>query len=203
MNHGQTTYDTVYPPESMDYPSSVVGEHSLLISNALRGLTNTLRLRPPIAGGIEERLFDSRAACKKLVANLAMPMLHLSKEWRDRFFVQIDTLLDPNEWDKNDLPISEVSFLTLIQMVILLRPKRRPGLGTTADGHILAVWKKDGNRLTVECLPDNRVRWVVLAYFDGKRETVVGENDLARLPSVLNPYHPEQWLADEGSKAAG
>ena len=85
-------------------------------------------------------------------------------------------------------------------MLLLVRAKRRPGLGATSDGHLIAMWTIGNDRLTIECLPADEIRWVVFREIDGERESAAGRTVLARLPDVLEPYAPERWFADEGPK---
>lgn len=148
---------------------------------------------------LEERLFNSLAACKIRTSTVAM---HLDSEWRARFFRQLDNLMDIESWDKEDPPVTESSFITLLRMLLFIRPKRRPGLGTTNDGNIIAAWTVGRNRLTIECQAADRVRWVVVIYDGEERESAAGEVYLPRLMDVLAPYKPQRWFADEESKAA-
>ncbi len=142
---------------------------------------------------IEERLYDARALCKTKTAAVAM---HLDFEWRSLFFSQLDSLMDFENWEKEDLPITEASFTTLLRMLLLIRPARRPGLGSTSYGNIIAAWTVEKDRLTIECLPRDEVRWVLSRYLDGDRESAAGQVALSRLLAVLAPYNPERWFAD-------
>ncbi|MGH8548360.1 MAG: hypothetical protein ACRERU_07130 [Methylococcales bacterium] len=140
---------------------------------------------------LEERLYDARAYCKIKMSAIAM---HLSQEWRSRFFSQLDSLMDIENWEKDDTPITEVSFTTFLRMILLIRPERRPGLGSTSEANILAAWTVANDRLTIECLSNDEVRWVLSWYFDGNRESAAGTVSLPRLNAVLTPYNPERWF---------
>jgi hypothetical protein len=148
---------------------------------------------------LEEQLYNSGAACKIKTAAVAM---HFDREWRTRFFAQVDSLLNYEDWDKADLPVSEDSFATLLRMLLLIRAKRRPGLGASGDGHVIATWAIENDRLTIECLPADEVRWIALREIDGNRESAAGQTSLPRLPEVLQPYAPQRWFSDESSKAS-
>jgi hypothetical protein len=154
---------------------------------------------PPKKAPLEERLYDARAACKIRTAAVAM---HLDHDWRIRFFRQLDNLMDIDNWEKDDLPVTEPSFGTLLRMLLFIRPKRRPGIGVTNDGNIIAAWTAGKNRLTIECRAADQVRWVVLIYDGEERESVAGETLLPRLMHVLAPYRPQRWFADEERKVA-
>ena len=149
---------------------------------------------------LEEQLYNSKAAFKIRTATIAM---HLPADWRTGLFRQVDSLLALEDWDKEDAPISEASFTTLLRMVLLIRAKRRPGLGASGDGHAIAMWTVGSDRLTVECLPADEIRWVVVCGVDGERESAAGQTVLARLPDVLKPYDPDRWFTDEGPKDPG
>jgi hypothetical protein len=186
-------------------PSASASEYAESIRTAMMRAGLTQEARPGVVASarsksLEERLFDSRAAAKLRVASVAM---HLSSAWRERFFAQVDALLNAEDWDRLDEPISEKSFATLLRLLLLLRVKRRPGLGATSDGHVVAMWTVGKNRLTIECLPGDEVRWAIVQYVDGDRDTAAGETALPRLLDRLGPYNPQQWFADEGTEASG
>lgn len=141
---------------------------------------------------LAERLFDSRSGFKVAFATVAM---HLSKDWRDRLFRQIDSLLDPDEWDERDAPVGRASSLTFIRLMLFLRPFRRPGLGVSHEGHLVAAWTSDSGRLTLVCRPDDQIRWLVSRRMeDGQIETAAGDTVVARLKEVIEPYQPASWL---------
>jgi hypothetical protein len=154
---------------------------------------------PPKKAHLEERLYDARAACKIRTATVAM---HLDHDWRIRFFRQLDNLMDIDNWEKDDLPVTNASFGTLLRMLLFIRPKRRPGLGITNDGNIIAAWTVGKDRLTIECRAADQVRWVVVIYDGEERESAAGEAHLPRLMDVLAPYKPQRWFADEEFKVA-
>ncbi|MGH8556487.1 MAG: hypothetical protein ACRESZ_03295 [Methylococcales bacterium] len=158
----------------------------------LEQVTQAHKKRP-----LEERLYDACASCKIKMSTVAM---HLNPEWRSRFFSQLDSLMDFENWEKDDRPVTEVSFTTLLRMILLIRPERRPGLGSTSEGNILAAWTVEQDRLTIECLPKDEVRWVLSRCFDGKRESAAGKVSLPRLNAVLTPYNPDRWFTHDGGQ---
>lgn len=141
-----------------------------------------------------ERLFDSKARCKLKTAEIAM---HLDCDWRKRLFAQIDSLLDEEEWDPADEPVIEGSFATFLRLMLHLNARKRPGLGAS-NGHIIAAWTTDRDRLTVECFPNDVIRWVVGVDMESGRETAAGQTVSFRLRDVLQPYGPDRWFGDEG-----
>lgn len=140
---------------------------------------------------IEEKLYDRLAAFKIKTALVAM---HLDHDWRSRLFRQLDNLLAPDAWEEDDPPPSLASFTTFLRMLVLLRPGRRPGLGATADGNLIAAWTVGEDRLTIECLPDDQTRWNLAVTIDCERERAVAITPIQRLKSVLSPYGPGRWF---------
>lgn len=140
---------------------------------------------------LEKRMFDTRMALKIKASPVAM---HLGREWLNKLFAQIDALLDPDEWDPADSVPSTESFATFLRMVVFLSPRRRPSLGATSDGNIVAVWVNDAGRLTIECRDSDVVRWGLFINRDGSSDSAVGTTSISRLPEVLSPYDPESWF---------
>lgn len=144
---------------------------------------------------LSERLFDSAAALKIATAAVAM---HLDRVLRDRLFAQLDRLLGLEDWDEADELPSERSFRTFLRMLLYIKPERRPGLGLSSAGNIIASWTVGSARLTIECLPNDVLRWVLVREQEGERESAAGETVIPRLPAVLAPYSPEVWFANGG-----
>lgn len=159
----------------------------LLIPPSPASLTSPIGPRP-----LEERLFDATASVKILTSQIAM---HLEREWRDKLFRQLDSLHDPNEWEPDDEPVQQASFATFLKAIVQIRPKRRPGLGLSHAGHLIAAWTKQADRLTIEFLPDDRVRWVIGRIRDDEPEHIAGQTRVSRLAEALAPYDPEIWFS--------
>jgi hypothetical protein len=192
-------------------PTSQIGINAALINNVSARAYSISRLASPGAVAqrsssltpsgvtLEERLYGSRAACKIRTATVAM---HLDAEWRSKLFAQIDSLLGLEDWDPLDAPVIEPSFATFLRMLLLVKPKRRPGIGATHDGNIVAMWTRGSDRLTVTCLAADNVKWSVVRIVEGDRESAAGQTALPRLLGVLQPYAPELWFADDGQKTS-
>jgi hypothetical protein len=140
---------------------------------------------------LEEKLYDARAFCKIETSKVAM---YFPDEWRKGFFSQLDNLMDVDNWEEDEKPVTKESFSTLLRMLTLIKPARRPGLGSTSSGNIIAAWTNEKDRLTIECLSKDRVRWVLSHIMDGIRESATGEVQLPRLQTVLTPYNPNRWF---------
>lgn len=149
----------------------------------------------------EERLFESRAQFKVLTSQIAM---HLDDAWREKLFHQVDSLLDADEWQKEDVEPSAASARTFLRLILALRPEQRPGLGAS-HGHLIAAWTNGKNQLTIECLPKDRLRFSLVTYPNPNEEPerAAGTNVISRLADVLAPYHPSQWLKIAHSIRAG
>lgn len=143
---------------------------------------------------LEERLFDARANVKILTSAVAM---YLEREWREKLFYQIDLLHDPEEWEAEDEPINQSSFKTFLRTYLQIIPKRRPGLGLSYMGNLIAAWTTGRDRLTIEFLPDDNVRWVVTKYFNDEPERGAGQSKISRLLQNLAPYNPECWFSQK------
>jgi hypothetical protein len=179
-------------------PSTAFGDTSRIIRERLETIK---RPSPTFAGhqqialaaSVEEQLYDALAAFKIRTSQVAM---HLDRDWRRRLFSQLDNLLDVEQWEKLDRPPTVDSFATFLKMLIFLKPERRPGLGASSSGEIIATWTVDGDRLTVECLAQDQVRWTLTADIDGDRERAAAITPIARLREVLAPYRPNRWFSN-------
>jgi hypothetical protein len=140
---------------------------------------------------IEARLYNALAAVKVYTAQVAM---HMDANWRTRLFRQLDNLLDVNEWAEDDCPLRQESFATFLKTMFLFKPERRPGLGLSEAGNIIGAWTEEDARLTIECLPGDKARWVISHDIEGHPERAAGETVVTRLAEVLEPYDLRRWL---------
>jgi hypothetical protein len=175
--------------------STGVGKISNLIQERLGSLTEPT---PTFAGkrshhskNLEEQLYDALALFKIRTATVAM---HLDRDWRARLFQQLDSLLAVQDWESQDVPPTVGSFSTFLRMLMLLRPDRRPGLGASEDGNLIATWTTGDDRLTIECLVSDVARWHLAVTIDGERERAAGISPLPRLSQVLQPYGLPRWF---------
>jgi hypothetical protein len=138
--------------------------------------------------GIAEQLTAKLASFKRLTATVAM---HLDPSWRAILFSALDRLLDPDDWDPEFRLPTEQSFSTFLRMIIYLHPTKRPGLGLSPNGHFLAAWSRANDRIIIECIGNDEVRWVLSRTLDGERESGAGKVLLHRVPDVTAAYDPE------------
>ena len=148
-------------------------------------------LTSPIDQGPSAQVYDRRAALKVATAEIAM---HLDQAWRTGLFRSLDELMEVDEWDFSDELPTDASYRTFLRMIIFLGPIRRPALGATSNGNIVAGWMHDRDRLVVECEPGDEVRWSV-SKWRPDRESASGRTTVERLPSVLSPYDSSSWLS--------
>ncbi len=140
---------------------------------------------------IEERLFAARAAAKSQTALVAV---RISREWREGLFKQLDSLMDPEEWDPKDEPLTVESFTNFLRSMFYLRPSKRPGIGSSSAGNLIATWTEDANRLTIEYLPGGKARWVLSNSIEGDVERIAGVTASERLAAALGPYIARGWF---------
>ncbi|MBB4276599.1 hypothetical protein [Rhizobium mongolense] len=136
-------------------------------------------------------LSNARATFKLLVSQVSM---HLGIAWLHKLFSQIDSLLDLEEWDPRDPPPKAETARTFIRMLLVLKVARKPGLGISNSGNLIAAWTTGPNRLTVECFPNDRVRWVLTRHQNSEVERAAGEGKIDRLKSFIAPYDPSVWF---------
>ncbi|MCV9942973.1 hypothetical protein [Rhizobium sp. BT-175] len=144
-----------------------------------------------VPSDLDQRLYDSGAVFKILASQVSM---HLGLPWIQKLFSQIDGLLDVDEWDPRDPVPSQETVRTFIRMLLILKVQRKPGLGVSNAGNLIAAWTAGANRLTVECFARDRVRWVVSRDVNGETERAAGEGRLERLRDFLTPYNPSIWF---------
>jgi hypothetical protein len=142
---------------------------------------------------LEGRLAEKRAAFKRVAASVGM---HLDPEWRNRLFAKLDGLMDHEEWDPDFALPSEQSFSTFLRMIIYLHPTKRPGLGLSPKGHFLASWSKGNDRIVIEGLANDEVRWVLSRAVGDLRESAAGKTKIYRIPDVIHPYEPDHLFRD-------
>lgn len=185
--------------------STGVGEDANAITDYLKQNSENQTLSMPIlnpvsakrksavARTLAEKLYDSLADTKIRTSQVAM---HLDESWRKRLFTQLDDLLDADDWHKEDEPVVGASFGTFLRMIVYQAPERRPALGVSNRGNLIAAWTSGADRLTLEFLPEDLVRWVLSCEIDGEIERAAGESPVRRLPLVMSAYQPDRWFSN-------
>ena len=153
---------------------------------------STMPVSPEMNGGeLQERLFDARAHFKVTLSEVSM---HLGRDWVFGLFKQIDNLLDFDEWDEDDPTPQQSSSLTLIRLLLILNSRKRPGIGISNRGTLIAAWTEGKNRLTIECKLNDQISWVLTRVFAEQTERAAGDCAIERVLDVLRPYSPEIWF---------
>ena len=157
--------------------------------------SSVLPLRPresEKSSSTAEQLHDALAKAKVFTSRVVM---HLQGDWRERLFAQLDDLMDAEDWHEDDTPLKVSSFQTFLRMTIHQSLERRPGFGLSYYGNLIASWTTGKDRLTMEFLVDDTVKWVLACEVDGEVERAAGVTPVRRLPIVLGPYGPDRWFA--------
>jgi hypothetical protein len=162
-----------------------------LLKESVAGMAQTRVERVSDAPSLDERLFNALAAVKIMTSQVAM---HLDTQWRQKLFAQLDSLHDPVEWEQGDEPLQQQSFATFLKAILAINPERRPGLGLSSAGHLIAAWTTGPDRLTIEFLPDDRILWVLACTVAGETDRIAGDTSVSRLIERLAPYRPEHWF---------
>ena len=149
---------------------------------------------PRAKKSIEDRLFDAKANAKIFTSQVAM---RIQDNWRKQLYRQLDSLLDADEWMEGDEPLAIGSYQTFLRLMFVIRPKIRPGLGLTTDGHLMATWHAGEARLTIYCFANDTLRYVLSHVVDGKRQAHAGDASIERLTEWIAPFQPEQWFGRE------
>jgi hypothetical protein len=84
-------------------------------------------------------------------------------------------------------------------MMIYLHPSKRPGIGLAGTGNFAAAWSRDKDRIIIECMPFDEVRWVLFREIEDGRESGAGKCLIHRIPDVIAAYEPE-GLFQSGDK---
>jgi len=141
-----------------------------------------------------ENVFNALAAAKVWTSNIAM---HLDREARDRYFRQIDLLHDDEEWVDGDQPLQLESYKGFVRFMLMVRGKAKPALALSSKGQLIAVWRLDADRLTIEFSSGNAAEWVVSHRIEERTERAAGSTTLSRLLANLEPYRAKEWFGIE------
>lgn len=143
---------------------------------------------------IEDQLSAKLLSMKKILTAVAM---YFEPSWRNELIDKLQRLHDAEEWEDGDRDLpAELSFATFLRTIIYLHPTKRPGIGLSAQGHFLASWRRDTDRIVIEFLPNDELKWVLSQIVDGRRESGAGINQIHRLPDVIAGYEPERFFND-------
>jgi hypothetical protein len=179
--------------------SNFVPSRSALVQSKTFSISNpdprpTPVLSPATVGSdaLSIALFDRLVSLKVTFAEIAM---HVDRDWRSGIFSQLDKLLDVDNWDPDDTLPTDQSFRTFLRLILYVGPMKRPSLGASPGGNIIAGWLDGKSRLQIECAPFDKVTWILAKWQGEVRESAAGETMVRRLPEVLRPYEPKTWFS--------
>lgn len=167
--------------------------------NAPSMTTETLRpVAAPASQGLkkplDEVLFDARAMAKIAASRVSM---YLREGWRDKLFYQLDNLLDPEEWEPEDKPLQTKSFETFLMAICDVNPSKRPGLGLSYAGNLIAAWRSNANtsdRVSLEFMPDGRVKLIGSRFIQDEPVSFSALTPVAALKQTLADMSCAAWL---------
>jgi hypothetical protein len=168
-----------------------------LISDLINKLPNLSGARPqgqlyhPGGASTAERLTFRLLSFKRMTSPVAR---YLDPDWRAQLFETLDKLFDIDDWEDDFVLPLEQSFETFLRLIIHLHPTRRPGIGLSSRGFVLASWSKDNDRIVIECLPQDELRWVLSQSNEGRRESAAGKNRIQRLVELIEGYEPDRFF---------
>jgi len=122
--------------------------------------------------------------------------MHLPRGFATGLNRQFANLMDDDAWEDSDELVSPRAVTAFILTLLRTRANRRPGIGTNGRGSITASWTEGANRLTVECLPDERISFVLSRVSEGGEieRAAFGPIHPHRILQVLGPFNPEVWF---------
>ena len=160
------------------------------IANSSSSAGDTVSTVP--GADLEDMLFENRASLKIAVSKVAM---HLSSEWREVLFRQLDTLLQLDNWEDGDSTLIEQStFMTFLKFVIYAKPSRLPSLGVSVRGHLLVAWSKNGEHLSIEYLPNDQATLSLHRLGSRSNETIAWRGHIADLKLFIERNSMTDYL---------
>lgn len=172
-----------------DYSGSAPITQSKLVASEQEARSFISIAKEPLKG-LAERLYDARATAKIWTSKVATK---LDPAARRRFFHQIDLLHDLEEWADESQPLNLGSYKTFLRAILSLGISDAPGLALMPDGNLLAIWHKDGARLSIEFEENDWVRWVFATKRGERTHRLAGESDLVELKAELSQDRFEIW----------
>jgi hypothetical protein len=200
MNPNFQNSNLLDAPIFLAVTSGGAGKYSRLIADLIES-------RPNVSGGsrsepaspssskspLDERLAERLLSFKRMISPVSR---YLDQSWRTELLETLDRLFDLEDWDTNFAIPDPYSFATFLRLIIHLHPTKRPGLGMSARGHILASWSRGRDRIVIECLPNDELRWVLSQSIEGCRESAAGKNRIHRLIDLIEGYEPDRFFKD-------
>lgn len=149
------------------------------------------------ADTIEELLWDNRAIFKTII--LTYGLSRLNSEIRTQLFFQIDWLLNSEEWEQGDKFPDIGSFKTLIKFILNANLVKAPALGLSDKGNLLASCISEYGKLILECMSNERVKYIAHSKINGKQKRAAGNAEsIEDLLDLLAPFNNARWFYSNG-----
>jgi hypothetical protein len=104
----------------------------------------------------EEKIYNSLVSLKVAVSKYAM---HLSPDERHRIFMELDSVINKEDWHENDQLPQTGSFQDFLKWMIYSKYFKWTSIGVSDDGSILVAWKTEHGLLTANFTSVDNVRW--------------------------------------------
>jgi hypothetical protein len=166
-----------------------ISELQNLTAGAVSMIGKTIDTQP--SGTVENQLRAKLATMKQVLMPVSM---YFDPSWRRELVKKLDRFHDIEDWEADRQFPSESSFATFLRTIIYLHPTKRPGIGLSAQGHFLASWRRGTDRIVIEFLPNDELKWVLSQTVDGDRESGAGINQIHRLPDLIAGYEPDRFF---------
>ena len=178
--------------------SSIVAENNLFYIDQSASVNEVVPIETfssSITHSLIEQLWDNRAALKEITAKYSAS--HLDSAFRKKLFFQIDWLLNFEEWEAGERLADIDSYKTLIKFILNANLATTPYLGLSENGLLLASFISDKGKLTIECMPNEKVKYIAAYLSDGKQKRAAGDAESIKdLLDLLYPFKNAGWFLD-------
>lgn len=148
---------------------------------------------PPKSVGIEVNL---QSRLRDVLVRVGSVGQYFDYDYRALLISNLKELFETDGWEADDTLPDVRSFETFLRLVLYINPGKRPGLAISPSGNAVAVWFSESGRVVLECLPKDRVRWVLRRTLQGEPESAAGETEVHRMQDVVEAYDPEDFFED-------
>lgn len=129
---------------------------------------------------------------------LSLVSMYLSPAFRTGTMRQLANLLDPDSWDEDDDLLDLQSVRSFARAMAVLRPTKRPMLGLSSKGNLLAMWGSDVSRLSFEHLANDEIKWFIHSRAEGDHDLAAGTTHIGRVRQILDAHGTGSLLYGEG-----
>ena len=145
-----------------------------------------------MSSGDEDQLRKSFEIFAERLSNVSM---HFSERVRASIARQIGLLINKENWEAEDSLPNVAAFSTFLRVLNIVGAVRPPSIGSNGFGSVSASWFVGPDRLTLDCLENDKVLFVLSrARPDGSTDRAAGETKALMLVPKLRPYDPDVWF---------